>query len=334
MSQFNRSFSSKFKTSNLLDNIAWIASEYVNQYTGATSANASFTRTDYVSVDPAKGYLDIRGFNQGSVGCFFTAGHAYISAITNNGIIAIPPTAAYVMCSFATANNSASACLIRHVNIGGLWTDKTYSERLAYNPYRGAWSGFIGDSLTKADGIAYPYHTIVKDLLEIGRANNYGLNGTSISATGNANDAFCSTSRLATWREGLDLIVVHGGTNDYALNVPIGTIADTTDISFYGALHVLCQALIGRYLGKKIVFITPIHRQTETANSAGHTLTDYRTAIIAVCQLYGIPVIDGFTLGISNIAVSITAFFSDTVHLKQEGHRLFGVNLASQLLKV
>lgn len=59
--------------------------------------------------------------------------------------------------------------------------------------------------------------------------------------------------RYASMDNDLDLIIVAGGTN-----VKLETINDLTDISFYGALNVLCDGLIKKYVGKRIVFMTSL----------------------------------------------------------------------------
>ena len=41
-----------------------------------------------------------------------------------------------------------------------------------------------------------------------------------------------------------DLITIYMGTNDYGHNTPMGTIDDTTDVSFYGALNVIIPGII------------------------------------------------------------------------------------------
>lgn len=329
----NAQISQLSDVSNLLDGTTWTTGEYANVSTGAIGTSASFMRTDYIPIDPTKSYLYIKGFNVGSNGCFYTSAKAFISGITTNGRIAIPSNAAYFLGSASVSISAAAACSVRYVNIGNLY-ERTYSEQLAYNPYRGALASFLGDSITEAVSIAYPYHAVIKDCLQLGKVNNAGSSGTSISASNGVSASGSFTNRYSNINNAVNLVVVFGGTNDYGGNTPMGTIADTTDISFYGALRVLCEGLINKFLGQKIVFITPIHRSVETANSVGKTLTDYRNAIIEVCSLYGIPTIDGFTLGFNSLANFQSAYMSDGLHPNQNGHYILGQAIAVQLARL
>ena len=71
-------------------------------------------------------------------------------------------------------------------------------------------------------------------------------------------------------------ITIFMGTNDYGYDTVLGSINDSSDISFYGALNVIIPALKAKYPNAKIVFVTPIHRYGYGINSAGHRLiADY-----------------------------------------------------------
>ena len=210
-------------------------------------------------------------------------------------------------------------------NVGSLWD--------------GQKANFIGDSITRGSytsadvqsGIASPtFVEIVQSNLQFSLCRNYGINATSISGTSDTNPDDAFVNRYQNMDDDADAIFVCGGTNDYGTSVALGTSADTTDISFYGALDVLCRGLIEKYLGKRIVFITPIPRQTETANSAGATLDDYRKAIFDIAKdRYGLAVIDGKTLGISVKDTTFkTAYIYDGLHPTQLGHNLMGKSLS------
>lgn len=123
-----------------------------------------------------------------------------------------------------------------------------------------------------------------------------------------------------------DLIVIAGGTNDhcYALT-PTGTFEDRTPFTFYGAMHQLCLALLDTYVGKQIVFATPIKRHSGNhINSRGESLEQYADMIKEVCAFYGIPVLDMFRECTLNpgIPTQFAAFFADTSHPKQSGHEM------------
>lgn len=123
-----------------------------------------------------------------------------------------------------------------------------------------------------------------------------------------------------------EIIAIAGGTNDhcYALT-PIGSFEDRTPFTFYGALHLLCLGLMDKYVGKLIVFATPIKRhQGNHINSRGETLQRYADIIKEVCAFYGIPVLDMFRECMLNpgIRSQYEAFFADPSHPKQAGHEM------------
>lgn len=176
------------------------------------------------------------------------------------------------------------------------------------------------------------YHYWLGQMLGLNTVRNYGVSSSAISGQSTSTvDSFLA--RYAAMDDDADLIVVFGGTNDFGFNTPLGTIVDTTDISFYGALHVLMQGLINKYLGKRIIFMTPLHRDTEnTANSVGKKLIDYVNAIKEVASIYAIPVID--THNISGITPAIpamkTAYINDGLHINVAGHKLLAGNTVGQ----
>ena len=166
---------------------------------------------------------------------------------------------------------------------------------------------FIGDSITagvNCDGKTY--WQLLEELLEFGSTTAMGVAGSCISSTSDyGSDKAPLVNRFEEIPEA-DLITIFMGTNDYGHDTPIGTIDDSSDISFYGALNVIIPALMAKYPDAKIVFVTPIHRYGFGVNSAtgenhtldsepngaGHTLEEYAEAIKAVCEKYGAYVID------------------------------------------
>ena len=59
-----------------------------------------------------------------------------------------------------------------------------------------------------------------------------------------------------------EIIIVAAGTNDWNYAwTPLGDMASRTNYTFYGALHNLCIGLLNKYIGKTIIFMTPIKRK-------------------------------------------------------------------------
>ena len=197
----------------------------------------------------------------------------------------------------------------------------------------------IGDSITAgADGASSGASSVpkesnlpnqLKDRLGLNEIINYGASGTTIAQTsGNDNGmgGLAFVNRFSNMDDDADLVIVFGGTNDYGLSytVDFGTPSDTEKTTFYGALNCLCNGLIEKYNGKTIVFMTPLHRDIETANVKGKTLLDYVNAIKEVCQTFGIPVID--TYNISGFTPKNNSFkqayLPDGLHPNEIGYKL------------
>jgi hypothetical protein len=139
-----------------------------------------------------------------------------------------------------------------------------------------------------------------------------------------------------------DIILVAAGTNDFQYNwTSIGTIEDNTPNTFYGAVKLLCEGLLAKYLGKPIIFATPIKRcQTQTTSSDitihnggnygtidsenyyGKTLKEYGEIIKEVCARYSIPVIDLYAESNLNPQLDSQTMLFDVykTHPTQLGH--------------
>lgn len=230
--------------------------------------------------------------------------------------------------------------------INNLLQEKYNSARSGYFPTYGKHIAVLGDSITygiasSASGLKDATTTYAEKLTSILGAelvngkHSYGLSGTCISSASDQEQELKNLSfvnRVSSIATYADIIIVAGGTNDFGQNVPLGSIYDNTDTSFYGSLEVLCKRLIERFNGKKIIFITPIQR-TEQKNRINCTLQDYRNAIIEVAgQRYSFPIIDGLSLGFSTHNETFKAeYIADGLHPTDKGHILLGENLAMMI---
>lgn len=131
---------------------------------------------------------------------------------------------------------------------------------------------------------------------------NYGIGGTHVSSAYNSGDGSKAeqafTNRYSGMDDAADVVFVMGGTNDWLPDhtdtAPFGDLSDTTDVSFCGAIRVLCEGLIKKYNGKQIFFFTPICNANQlSANpTTGKTLKEYCDAITEICGMYSIEVIN------------------------------------------
>lgn len=198
-------------------------------------------------------------------------------------------------------------------------------QNLEANAATSKWSGkawaYLGDS-NEALNFWPPIVGNVHGL----SLTNLGVSGSRISDNG-SNTGMCTDPRVNTIPTTSDLVTAGQGTNDWAQNVPLGTIGSVStptasfDIStFYGALHVMFRKIQTRCPGALIMPITTQYGDFAVAypnrgwsdqftNTQGLRTTDYAEAMRQIARLYGLPVIDwGSQLGIN--AQNVTTYYS------------------------
>ncbi len=206
---------------------------------------------------------------------------------------------------------------------------------------------FVGDSITAGVGTQKTYCEYLNEIISFRSVVKMGVPGSCVSAT---SDYGSSTSPLIHRYQNIpnaDLIVLFMGTNDYGHETPLGTINDTTDISFYGALNSIIPNIISTHPNSQLVVLTPLHRYgfgsskitgealtyDHLPNGRGHTLYDYVDAIRNVCVRYAVPVIDLFAVsGINpSIATIKNTYMPDGIHPNDEGHKKIAYIISAQL---
>ena len=232
----------------------------------------------------------------------------------------------------------------------------------------GPWAGkkmvVIGDSITAGShhGESPIWYQALASELGITNVVASGQSGSAISTTSYyGTDYGPMVVRYEKLPNDGDLYIVFGGTNDYTLSTPLGTMNDVTDVSFYGALDVMINGLKKKAPDATIVFMTPINRygygQTRvgkiklitpyTKNDEGHDLYDYRKAIMDKCEQYSVPVIDVFLFpefdfsqgqdGVSTFNSSATnahPWTNDGLHPNHLGHPALGKVLVPYINRI
>lgn len=196
----------------------------------------------------------------------------------------------------------------------------------------GNWTGkgwaCLGDSITAQAKYISP----LQSLLGITNVENVAVSGATILNF----EARSIPNQIASIVGTPNLITVFGGTNDFGLNKPLGTISDTDDsVSFYGGLNTIAATLTTNYPLTRVFFVTILHRDWQSGgqpsglvNNNGDTVDDFNDAIKAVGRLYSIPVIDvyqGAGISLNNI----TTFTFDRLHLNDLGGQRVAEYLAS-----
>lgn len=205
---------------------------------------------------------------------------------------------------------------------------------------------FLGDSITEGCCATYPawgYVEVLKRRLGLAEARNYGIGGTRIarqrvpSEEAKYDRDFCS--RFMEMDPDADVVMVFGGTNDHGHgDAPLGTDADRSPDTFWGACHVLFAGLRQRFPRSEIVILTPLHRvgESEPKPGSGAVLEDYVTIIRETAVQYSLPVLDLFATSairahIPEIAETLT---TDGLHPNDAGHELLAEEIAAFLKKL
>lgn len=206
---------------------------------------------------------------------------------------------------------------------------------------------FLGDSITQGVGASSDetvYHAVLKREMKLGEARNYGISGTRFALQkGTAKrpkddfvdvNSFCE--RFDQMDDDADVVVVFGGTNDYGHgDAELGTFADRTPDTFYGACHYLFSGLVKKYLSKTIIIMTPLHRtgemeipETKEAGNYG-TLKEYVDIMREVAEFYSLPVLDLFaTSGLQPEIEEIKEnYIPDGLHPNDNGNAVIATKL-------
>lgn len=191
--------------------------------------------------------------------------------------------------------------------------DKIFLES---QPLFGMKWNALGDSIT----VGRSYNTTsVSYVLKISEkyniyARNYGRNGSRIMFTNDVDGPFAMSRRYLAMDDDADIVTVMGGTNDMNNNLPLGTLTDITDATFFGAIDVLCKGLKIKYPNKKIGFITPFDYK-----NINHL--PYFNAMIQVCNKNIIPILD--MRKAPDLITAQTGYFPDTLHPNSEAHSVY-----------
>ena len=190
----------------------------------------------------------------------------------------------------------------------------------------------IGDSITEGSGASeggtsYNYTYYIRNRTGCFTTNG-GVSNTSIARRGDLEDDIWK--RYATYGDDFDYITVFAGTNDHGNNIEIGEWGDETEKTLYGAMKILCEGMLTKWLGKKIGFILPLPKNNGADYSyPNESFTPYINCIEDVCKRYSIPVLDLYRG--SGLAPKIEtvkgALMPDGLHPNKKGHELISFKI-------
>jgi lysophospholipase L1-like esterase len=316
---------------NLFDKTLAIANKYVSNTTGAVLDHASYFVSGYVPVVAGSTY-SVSG-EKAKLYAWYDSSKVFISGGADlTGGVTAPTGAAFLQTTFGNSSTldnyqiEQGTSAAAYSEYGSYTCGNSALINLVNNAvinttrFKGKNINFLGDSITwgysPIDGtqIVENFSKIVGDSLGLSNSRNYGVIGSTISSESNP-----FSTRYLDMDDDADLVFVLGGTNDWAYSIAIGTINDSANTTFYGALNILVDGLITKYPGKTIVISTPMHR----AN--GETLlgmVNYANAIIAIGKKYGVHVCDLYSDSgfYPDNAANLSAICPDGRHPNESGH--------------
>ena len=236
--------------------------------------------------------------------------------------------------------NNNNGTLIVNADTTSYLVKKFHTE---LSRWHGKKVAFIGDSITYGVNVDNNniYYKLLNSKIVFGDVYADGVAGSCYSAKSNYGQN--NSPIINRWQNiptDRDLVVLFAGTNDWGHNTPLGTIADTTDVSFYGALSVIINGILEANPSTRLVFFTPLHRwgfgdypyDTDN-NGRGFPLKSYVDAIKEIAELYGVPVIDLFSMACLNPRIEAikTNYVTDGLHPNDAGHAILADRIAPLL---
>ncbi len=263
-----------------------------------------------------------------------------------DGIVAVPASVNEVnvfLKETATGNETLLDSLKKEENNSSIFESTV-------NNWKNKTAVFVGDSITYGSGTSKRYWEYLDTNLELSTVTNMGVNSSCVSTKSDYGTNNQPLINRYTTIPDADLISIFMGTNDYGHETPLGTINDSTDTSFYGALNIIIPQLKNSHPNSRIVFLTPIHRYgagtsgilgtaytyDNVPNGVGATLEDYVNAVKDVCAKYSIPVIDLYTLfdlDVTDTSVR-SEYMPDGLHPNADGHQILADIIAKELKKI
>ena len=208
---------------------------------------------------------------------------------------------------------------------------------------------FLGDSITEGACLE-DWNNVY--WMRLGRetgatVRGYGIGGTRIAPRLNperpGEEGFGQYfgSRVAGMDPDADIVVVWGGTNDFGHgDVPLGTIDDRDNTTFYGALHYLYSGLLTKYPKAQFLILTPLHRGYEDWQGPNMPVWDppkvlktYVDCIRRVAEYYSLPVLDLYANSGIQPAVPILKelYMPDFLHPSDAGHEIIAKKIIKAL---
>lgn len=217
-------------------------------------------------------------------------------------------------------------------------------DRICSQKWAGKKVACLGDSITQKTENVRKYYDFWKVYLSPDVVLDYGVAGSSISRktgewpTWDTQVPF--VERIKTIPKDIDVLTIFGGVNDWVADRTLGSLGDTEDTTFYGALDKMFKYATQNFQGKDIYVFTPLQNDwikrpandgtTDGRNRSGKYLKEYVEAIKQVAEKYAIPVCDLYSTMFYPFAEGFTEkYMPDGLHPNESAHKLMANKMAS-----
>lgn len=197
----------------------------------------------------------------------------------------------------------------------------------------------LGDSYTAGFGLPGGRHgwpDLVSEALGLTQLN-YSVSGSSIAAGPRGRAPMVERCRDIPASPAPDIILLQGGSNDFVLDIPLGTVDERNAETFQGALNLTLDRLHEAFPSARFLCFTPWVSGGDV-NGLDLTPADYTAAMADVCQSRHIPCYDasrtqenGIQMDRSDFRARFCLSSSDFYHLNDAGHRRFAPVMAEYL---
>lgn len=152
---------------------------------------------------------------------------------------------------------------------------------------------------------------------------NKAVNGISYKRDGSVNPDFSVINQEKNAPE-CDMLIISAGTNDFGINIPLGTSDDSGDVSFSGAAELVFKSIAENRPQTKVIIVTPYERE-QKVNDIGASLDEYRKILADKANKYGFKVING-----NEVPLKKQMLF-DGLHPDDDGHEIIAEYIINKL---
>lgn len=216
-------------------------------------------------------------------------------------------------------------------SIANLHNEINNNNRTLY-PWSNKKVTILGDSISYG---TFSWTNQLKTFSKFSEINNLSAQNASIS-TINSHSFIEQAEQVANQ----DLVIVFGGIEDFAKNVPLGDFTDSSTGTFFGALKNIVQTILDDE-NNRIMLITPLvetslnyptydNSGALTKNNIGLTQKDYADAIKRVASYYSFSIMDLMSNCIIN-PIGRPELFQDGIVPTETGSKMIGEQIAKQV---